>query len=304
MNDLAEAQVGSTGTRRILVALGGNALTREGDARPSSQQEAVEQAMVQVAELVAAGHEVAITHGNGPQVGNLLLKNEISRYAVPPVPLDWCVAQTQATLGYLITTALERELTRRRIGRAVVTILTRVLVDPLDPAWEHPSKPIGQGRRRLVPSPEPLEILDQDAVVRLLDDGAIVVAAGGGGIPMIREGGTIRGVEAVIDKDLCGALLATAIGADRMLIATDVRGAATGYAEGEPRWIGRTTPERLREMIEAGEFGEGSMLPKVEACARFVEAGGSHATIAHLDDLLTAADGTVGTNVEATGARS
>lgn len=292
---------GSSGTRRILVALGGNALTTDGDAGPNAQLRAAGRAAGAVAELVAAGNEVAITHGNGPQVGNLLLKNELARRVVPPVPLDWCVAQTQATIGYLVMTALERELAARRIGRAVAVLLTRVLVDPADPAWEHPSKPIGQANRRLVPSPEPLEILDQDAVVRLLDDGAIVIAAGGGGIPMIREGGGIRGVEAVVDKDLCGALLASAIGADFLLIATDVHGVATGFESEDRTWLAETTPEQLRELIEAGEFGEGSMLPKVEACARFVDAGGERATICHLDELGRAVAGTAGTTVRAGG---
>ena len=215
------------------------------------------------------------------------------------MPLDWCVAQTQATIGYLIMTALERELAARRVGRAVAVMLTRVIVDPKDPAWDHPDKPIGQGHRRLVPSPEPLEILDQDAVVRLLDDGAIVVAAGGGGIPMVREGGSVRGVEAVIDKDLCGALLAKAISADQLLIATDVRAVATGFREESPQWIRDTTPQRLREMIAAGEFDAGSMRPKVEACARFVDAGGERATICHLEELAEAAKGRAGTRVEA-----
>lgn len=290
---------GRSGPRRILVALGGNALMTDGDAGPAAQQAAAERAAAQVADLIAAGNEVAITHGNGPQVGNLLLKNDISRYAVPPVPLDWCVAQTQATIGYLVMTALERELAARQVGRAVAMLLTRVLVDSGDPAWEHPSKPIGQVNQRLVPSPEPREILDQDAVVRLLDDGAIVIAAGGGGIPMVREEGVTRGVEAVVDKDLCGALLASAIGADLLLIATDVRAVATGFGRGDQRWLTEATPGELRALSDAGEFGEGSMLPKVEACARFVDAGGERAAICHLDELGAAAAGTAGTAVRA-----
>lgn len=299
MNPTDRGSHGRRGGRRILVALGGNALTQDGDARPGAQRRATEHAMEQVAELVAAGYEVAITHGNGPQVGNLLAKNYLARHVVPPVPLDWCVAQTQGSLGYLITTALESSLRRRGLERVVLAIITRVLVDARDPAWAHPTKPIGQVTHTLVPSPEPVQILDQEAATRLLDDGAIVVAAGGGGIPMVREDGGIRGVEAVVDKDLCGALLATEIGAEQMLIATDVRAAAIGFDRGAPTWVGRTTPAQLRELIGAGEFGEGSMLPKVEACVRFVEAGGKRAVIAHLDELLSAMQGSTGTQVEA-----
>jgi len=301
VNPDGDRPAGSTAARRILVALGGNALTREGDASPEAQRVAAEHAAEQLAELVAAGHELAVTHGNGPQVGNLLLKNEIARDAVPPVPLDWCVAQTQATLGYVIATALDRALFRRGIERAVVVLITRVLVDPGDAAWSHPTKRIGQATPRLVPSPEPTRILDQDAITRLLDDGAVVVAAGGGGIPMVREGNDLHGVEAVIDKDLCGALLATRIGAQQMLIATDVAGVATAYGTREERWIDRIGVASLRGLVAAGEFGEGNMLPKVEACARFVEAGGGRAMIAHLDQLLAAVEGGSGTLVEAGG---
>ena len=215
---------------RVVVALGGNAIAGERGADPLSQQQAVEGACVQIAALVEHGHEVVITHGNGPQVGNLLLKNDLARHVVPPVPLDWCVAQTQATLGFLIVTALEAKLP----DRFVSTVVTRVLVAADDPAWERPTKPIGRyvsaehaaeriaageaweergekGWRRVVPSPQPLEILDRATIEALIGDGAIVVAAGGGGIPMVREHGTLRGVEAVLDKDLTAALLARTV---------------------------------------------------------------------------------------------
>jgi carbamate kinase len=310
--------------RRLLVALGGNAIAHEGKAGPGDQQIAVETAMDQVAELVAAGYEVALTHGNGPQVGNLLLKNELARKVVPAVPLDWCVAQTQATIGYLITTALEAALAGRGAERAIAVVVTRVLVDSSDPALSRPTKPIGRhfpkedalrrvadgetwqpdgelGWRRLVPSPDPNRILDQDSVVRLLDDGAVVIAAGGGGIPMVREGKRLRGVEAVIDKDLCGSLLATQIGAEVLLIATDVPGVALDPDAQEPEWLGKTSPARLRELAAEGRFPAGSMGPKVEACLRFLGAGGSRAVIASLDHLLDAARGEAGTIVEPNG---
>jgi carbamate kinase len=283
---------------RVVVALGGNAIARAGSTGPDDQQAAVEAAMEQVADLVEAGYEVALTHGNGPQVGNLLLKNEMARDVVPPVGLDWCVAQTQATIGYLITTALERALARRGLERAIAVLITRVLVDADDPAFAAPSKPIGIDRR-LVPSPEPRRILDQDAIVRLLDDGAVVIAAGGGGVPMVREDGELRGVEAVVDKDLCAALLGSATGADALVIATDVPGVALDMEADPPEWLGDVTVARLRELAADSRFPAGSMGPKVEASARFVEGGGERAAIAAIDRLRDAAAGRAGTVVRA-----
>lgn len=283
---------------RVVIALGGNAIASEGHADPRSQQRAVEGAAVQIATLVATGHEVVITHGNGPQVGNLLLKNELARDVVPPVPLDWCVAQTQATLGFLIVTALEAALERLGVGRAVATVVTRVLVSPQDPAWEHPTKPIGQhGWRHVVPSPEPLEILDRHAIERLVADGVVVVAAGGGGIPMVRRDGRLRGVEAVLDKDLTGAMLASTIGAGCLLIATDVQAAATDFGTSQERWIGEVSPTHLRALIDEGHFAAGSMAPKVEAAVRFVEQGGRRAVITSLGCLGEGIDGAGGTVV-------
>jgi carbamate kinase len=314
------------GGSRVLVALGGNALTPGGDTRPQAQEAAVQVAMRSVAELVAGGYDVALTHGNGPQVGNLLVKNELSAEVVPAVPLDWCVAQTQATIGYLIVTALESELRQRNVARPVVAVVTRVRVEPDDPAWRRPSKPIGrfldrraaaarieagerwieQGRRgwrRVVPSPEPAEILDADAPARLLDEGAVVVAAGGGGIAMVREAdGRLRGAEAVLDKDLSAVLLATSIGADCLCLATDVPGAATGFGTPRERWLGRVDVKQLRELDaagHAGHFSPGSMGPKVEACARFVERSGKRAVICSLESVVAAVHGRAGTRVEA-----
>jgi len=305
-----------TMTERVVVALGGNAIAGARGADPESQQQAVERACEQIAELVVSGHEVAITHGNGPQVGNLLLKNDLAREVVPPVPLDWCVAQTQATLGFLIVTALEAALARRGTARMVATVVTRVLVDRDDPAWERPTKPIGRhveaaeatkriaageawedrgerGWRRMVPSPRPLEILDRAAVEALISGGAIVVAAGGGGIPMVRDDGQLRGVEAVLDKDLTAALMARTIEAGCLLIATDVEAAATGYGTDGQRWLGAVERERLRDLLEAGEFAGGSMGPKVEAALAF----GGRSVITSLERLREGVEGTAGTQV-------
>jgi carbamate kinase len=300
---------------RLVVALGGNAIAGERGADPVSQQQAVEGACEQIAVLVEHGHDVLITHGNGPQVGNLLLKNDLARHVVPPVPLDWCVAQTQATLGFLIVTALEARLP----GRFVSTVVTRVLVDAGDPAWRRPTKPIGRyvdeaeaaeriaagesweergskGWRRMVPSPRPLEILDRGTIEALIAEGAIVVACGGGGIPMVREDGVLRGVECVLDKDLTAALLARTAGADCLLIATDVEAAAIGYGTDRQEWLGEVGPERLRALLDAGEFAGGSMGPKVEAALSFAEAGG-RSVITSLERLREGAEGSVGTRV-------
>ena len=306
---------------RVVVALGGNAIAGERGADPESQRIAVEGACEQIAELVAHGHDVVITHGNGPQVGNLMLKNDLARHVVPPVGLDWCVAQTQATLGFLIVTALEAALRRRGLERLVSTVITRVLVDKDDPGFSKPTKPIGRyvteaeaeeriaageawedrgerGWRRVVASPDPLEILDRGTIDALIGDDAIVVAAGGGGIPMVREEGVLRGVEAVLDKDLTGALLARTVNADTFLIATDVEAAAIGFGTPEQEWLGAVDADRLRALLQAGEFGGGSMGPKVRAALAFADSGG-RAVITSLERLREGVEGAIGTRVPA-----
>jgi carbamate kinase len=306
--------------QRVLVALGGNAIAGERGAGPDAQRQAVEEAAAEIADLVAAGHQVVLTHGNGPQVGNLLVKNDLARDVVPPVPLDWCVAQTQATLGFLIVTAMEAELRARGLERLVSTVITRVLVSPDDPAWQRPTKPIGRwlseaearerigagenwesrgerGWRRVVPSPEPLEILDVATIRELVSAGAVVVAAGGGGIPMVRENGTLRGVEAVLDKDLSGALLAQAVDVDCFVIATDVEAAAIRFGTPEQEWLHDITAQRLRALVGEGHFASGSMGPKVDAALRFVEGGGRQAAITSLDRVREGVAGTAGTVV-------
>jgi carbamate kinase len=307
--------------QRVLVALGGNAIAGEGGSDPASQQRAVEDAAEQLADLVAEGHELVITHGNGPQVGNLLVKNDLARDVVPPVPLDWCVAQTQATLGFLIVTALEASLAARGIERTVATVVTRVLVDADDPGWSRPTKPIGRylaeadageriaagetweqrgerGWRRMVPSPRPLEILDRRIIHQLVESGTIVVAAGGGGIPMVRDDGRLRGVEAVLDKDLSGALLARTVGADCFVVATDVEAAAIRFGTPEQEWLERITPARLRALLDDGHFASGSMGPKVEAALEFVERGGDRAVITSLERVREGLQGAAGTRIE------
>jgi len=306
---------------RVLLALGGNAMTSpEGRARPEDQIAAAQVAMRSVAELVATGTDVAITHGNGPQVGNLLVKNEIAASVVPPVPLDWCGAQTQATLGFVLMNALDDALRERGVQRSSATVVTRTRVDPDDPGFTRLTKPIGRylpaeeaavlvehgetwedrgekGWRRVVASPEPREIVDGAAVHALVAAGFVVVANGGGGVPVVREDGALRGVEAVIDKDLGAALLALTVDADVLVIATDVRHAVLRYGTPEAEDIGRVDVRRMRELAAQGHFASGSMGPKVEAACRFVEQGGTRAVITDLEDILDAVAGKVGTVV-------
>jgi carbamate kinase len=298
----------------------------DGSARPEDQRAAIMLAMEDVADIVASGAQVVLTHGNGPQVGNLLVKNELAAHVVPPVPLDWCGAQTQGTIGVLIMNALESSLARRGVaaGRPAV-LVSRTLVQADDPHFDEPSKPIGRylsaaeaakmiahgqtwrdmgakGWRRVVASPEPVECLDAAAAHILLDAGCTVVCAGGGGVPVLRDAaGMLAGVEAVIDKDLTAALLGRQLGADTLLIATDVHAVMTGWGTPAQRALGAVTVAQLRELAEHCEFGSGSMAPKVEAACRFA-AGGGRAIITHLATITEALAGRAGTVVTRDGA--
>ena len=308
---------------RVLLALGGNAMTAaDGSATPGAQQAAIAGAMESVAGLIAAGHEVVITHGNGPQVGNLLVKNELAADVVPPVPLDWCGAQTQATIGFTIMNALERSLTRRGGHTNVAAIVTRTRVDAHDPGFANPTKPIGRflpydqartlvdhgqvwqdrgdkGWRRVVASPAPLEVLETATVLTLIAAGYVVVAAGGGGIPVVRDpDGGVHGVEAVIDKDLTAALLARSVEADVLVIATDVDNAIIGYGTPAAEPVHTVTLEKMREIAGAGHFASGSMGPKVAAAMQFVDQGGQRAVITSLEHIQDAITGDFGTVIE------
>ena len=305
-----------------MLALGGNAMTNaEGRARPEDQIAAAEVAMDAVAELLAHDVEVVITHGNGPQVGNLLVKNELAAAVVPPVPLDWCGAQTQATLGFVLMDALDAELARRGVAKPSAALVTRTLVDITDPGFTRPTKPIGRflpredaevlishgetwedrgekGWRRVVASPEPRQVVDAPAVQALVEAGFVVVANGGGGIPVVQDpDGTLRGVEAVIDKDLGAALLARTVAADVLVIATDVPQAVLRYGAPDAEPVGRVTVAEMRKLAAEGHFASGSMGPKVDAACRFVEHGGTRAVITSLDHIVDAITGDGGTVV-------
>ena len=296
-----------------MLALGGNAMTNaDGRARPEDQIAAAEVAMEAVAQLLAHDVEVVITHGNGPQVGNLLVKNELAASVVPPVPLDWCGAQTQATLGFVLMDALDAALARRGVERRCATVVTRTLVDVNDPGFVKPTKPIGRflppdearllvdhgevwedrgekGWRRVVASPEPLDIIDAPAVLELVDAGFVVVANGGGGIPVVRrDDGTLTGVEAVIDKDLGAALLGVLVGADLLVVATDVPQAVLHFGEPDAEPLGRVPLSRMQAYADEGHFASGSMGPKVDAVCRFVQGTDCPAVITSLDQIVDA----------------
>jgi len=314
---------------RVLIALGGNAMTApDGRAEPADQLAAVARAVEPIADLAARGVDVLITHGNGPQVGNLLVKNELAAAVVPPVPLDWCGAQTQGTIGFILLNALERALAARGVRRPAAAVVTRTLVDADDPGFTRPTKPIGRylpadevkvliehgqvwedrgprGWRRVVASPAPVEVLDAPAVAALVAGGFVVVAAGGGGIPVVREpDGGLRGVEAVIDKDLGAALLGRTVGADVLVIATDVEAVMLDFGTPDQRPLGEVRVAELRGYAADGQFASGSMGPKVDAICRFVEAGGERAVITSLDRIADAVDGRTGTQLKSTQLKS
>jgi carbamate kinase len=309
---------------RIVIALGGNAMTSPGgEARPEDQRAAVTEAAGPIADLVVAGHDVLLTHGNGPQVGNLLLKNELAAAVVPPVPLDWCGAQTQATVGDLLLNALDAAFAERGSDRRTAVLVSRTLVDVDDPRFAHPSKPIGRylaedeaklmmehgqqyvevagrGWRRVVASPEPVAALDGPAADALLGQGFVVVCSGGGGIPTVRRGdGTLAGVEAVIDKDLTAALVAQETSADLLVIATDVDSAVTDWGTPHAQPIGKVTTSEMRAIAKDQGFAAGSMGPKVEAVTRFAERTGGTGIITSLARISHAIEGRLGTRVVA-----
>ncbi|WP_138732818.1 carbamate kinase [Modestobacter excelsi] len=304
--------------RRVVIALGGNAMTGpDGSATPGAQRDAIAVAARHVAAVVATGAEVVLTHGNGPQVGNLLVKNELAAHEVPPVPLDWNVAQTQATIGFTLSDELDAALTARGLPQRTAALVTRTLVDPRDPGFAAPTKPVGRflpadqaqrfidlgqlwedrgerGWRRVVASPEPLSVVDVPAIAALSAAGFVVVCAGGGGVPVVDDGpdgAGLRGVEAVIDKDLTAALLARELGSDTLVIATDVPHVMVDFGTPHARALHRVTAAELRELAAAGQFARGSMGPKVEAALRFVERGGTRAVITTLESISDAVSG-------------
>jgi carbamate kinase len=305
-----------------VLALGGNALADPRHPADLARQGERARALAgPVAEILAAGVRLAIVHGNGPQVGARLIQGEAARAQVPPAPLHVYVAETQGQIGHELALAISNEARRRGLQTAAVCLVTHVLVAPDAPEFARPDKPVGPvygdeeaqrlerergwtmaavpggGSRRVVPSPKPLEVLEQRVVERLLDEGACVIAAGGGGVPLAMRGEALEGVEAVVDKDYAAERLATAAGATRLIVLTDVPGAALAFESAAPRYVDSMTSAQAREHLARGEFAPGSMQPKVEACVAFVEAGGREAVIASTADAAAAIAGRAGTRI-------
>ena len=309
---------------KLVVAIGGNALLPPGErADATAQRRRIDATCVCLADLVAEGHDIVLTHGNGPQVGSILLQNEETRHLVPAMPLDVVGAESQAQIGYLLAQALRNEFAGRRIPRGVACLLTQVIVDRDDPAFANPTKPIGPyytredeiivkrakgwkmvfdqrgGWRRVVPSPRPVEIVEADEVRGLVanGDGRVVIVAGGGGIPVVRKEGRLIGVEAVIDKDLAAAVLAHTLGWTHIVIATDVPQVAFDFGKPSQRFVDKLTVAEAKKHLAAGQFPAGNMGPKIEAAIEFLEHGGERVVISDLEHLVPAVAGKAGTRL-------
>ena len=306
----------------LLVAIGGNATHPENIRGTTEEQEAVAASAARtLLPLVRAGNKLLITHGNGPVVGKILLRMMLTRDQIPPMRLDVCVAHSQGGIGYMLMQGLENELRRAGIDRQVACLLTQVEVDADDPAFSHPSKPIGaffteaqaqafqakgwdmmedagRGWRHCVPSPEPRSVVHVGMIEAMLATGAVVIVGGGGGIPVVRNAaGDWQGVQAVIDKDLASALLTRTLRIPSLLILSAVDKVALNFGKPSQRWLDTVTVSELRSLQAEGHFAKGSMGPKVEAALRHVEGGGTRAIIAHLDRALPALEGHTGTHV-------
>jgi carbamate kinase len=306
-----------------VLAIGGNSLIRSNDRSSFADQLATTADTCRhIADIVGAGHDIVVTHGNGPQVGFMLIRSHLARNRLPEIPLDACNAQTQAEIGYMIQQSLDNELKQRGTAKPVVTVVTQVVVDAADPAFQHPSKPVGpfytkgeaaklerelgwvlredagRGFRRLVPSPRPVEVVEEPEVESLLSSGAVVVACGGGGIPVIRDNGTLKGVAAVIDKDLASSLLAGEIGAERLVISTAVEQVYLDYGQANQMALGCVSAKEMKDHIAAGQFPAGSMGPKIEAALDFLQRGGKEVVITDPDHLADALAGKAGTHIE------
>jgi carbamate kinase len=304
-----------------VVAVGGNSLIKDEahKAIPEQYNSAVE-SMHHIADMIAQGWEVVVTHGNGPQVGFIHRRSELSSHELHEVPLDYCGADTQGAIGYMFDRALHNEFLKRQMKKQAVAIVTQTVVDRNDQAFKNPTKPIGsfmneelareraskqgwtivedagRGWRRVVPSPIPQRIVEADGINKLIQAGFVVIGVGGGGIPVVEDDyGNLIGVEAVIDKDFGSSLLASMIGADLFLISTAVEKVAINFKKPDQKWLDQMTVEEAKGYLAEGHFAKGSMLPKIQAILRFMERGGKQALITNPENISRALAGETGT---------
>lgn len=308
---------------KAVIALGGNAITKKGVPDTIANQFAhTRQSLSGIIPLIKNGYNIVITHGNGPQVGNALLRVEMAYGTAPDLPLGICVADTEGGMGYMIEQSLQNRLRAEKIKRDVVTIVTQVIVDRDDPSMKDPDKYVGQfydyktarkyvkergwqikkdsdrGWRRVVPSPIPLRIVEDKQIKTLVDNGTIVIAAGGGGIPIyIEENGDYEGVDAVIDKDRASAVLANAIDAELLLILTSVDKVALNFGKLDQKFLGEVKYSEMKKYLQQGHFPPGSMGPKVGAALMFLEQGGKKVIITSIEKAFEAVDGAAGTTI-------
>jgi len=305
----------------IVVALGGNAISRKDQKGDIPDQIRNSQKTAEhIVDLVEAGHKVVTTHGNGPQVGNILRRSEASRDFLYPLPLDICGAHTQGGMGYILQREITNVFARREIDKLAFTIVTQVLVEKDDPAFQNPTKPVGpfftkekidlmieqgwnviedagRGYRRVVPSPKPKAIVEERIILKVIDFGSVIICCGGGGIPVVKKEGVLWGVEGVIDKDYATSLLARKIKADLMVITTGVEKVAVNFNKPGERYLDHMTVEQAKKYYEEGEFPAGSMGPKILAAIEFVEGTGNDVIITLPEKMMDALNGKTGTRI-------
>jgi len=305
-----------------IIALGGNAIIpKSGSGTIEEQRRLTDASMKQVAELIISGRRVVLTHGNGPIVGNIVERNEAVKDRIPPMPLDVCGADSQGGIGYMIQQSLLNELHLKGAMKDVVSIVSQVVVDENDDAFQNPTKPIGpfytkeeaeelmrtkgwemrmdanRGYRRVVPSPKPKRIVEANVIAKLLDSGIVVIAVGGGGVPVVEHRGTFSGVEAVIDKDRASAVLGRMVEAERLIILTSVPEVYTGFGTDHEKALRRVSVSEVRAFYDRGEFQPGSMGPKIEAAIEFLSNGGKEVIISDATKLLDACSNGAGTHI-------
>ena len=310
-------------SKLVLVAVGGNALIRAGQAAAAAQQfeNAMETARA-VVQVLKAGHRVVLTHGNGPQIGAALIRSELAASSAYRMPYDCCVAATQGEIGYVLQYTLWQAMQAEGLNTPVVSLITQVLVDKHDQAFKNPTKPIGpfyskevaeryrselgwsvvedakRGYRRVVPSPEPKEIIELDAIRACVDRGLVVIAGGGGGVPVSNDHDISKGIEAVVDKDLTSAILASSLDVDVFVIATGVECVYLDYKKSTQRAARQLTVDECERYLGEGQFPEGSMGPKIYAALIYLARGGKEAVITDTSHLLPAINGLAGTRIQ------